>query len=396
MKIGLLGLDDPKDPRSYSGTPYHLGYFLRAAGHEVRDLGPYSLRFRTLVRIQNRLTRQFSGRQLVWERHRLIARQYPRIVSLYSDANPDLDLLLATSAFYIAGAKTRQPLVVWADTTVAGVIGAYPKYKNLSNRTIAQCHAVEQNALRASDLVIFSNQWAADVAVRNYNFDSQKVRVVTYGANLFESPDELQFQELLNSRHPEKLTCIIIGIDWYRKGVAKAIETVGELRNQGLDVRLQVIGCAPPIGVSVPAFVSLLGVIPKYTLEGRQRLAQLLGASHLLILPTVAECAAVVLAEANAFGVPVLTSDVGGNSSLVRQNINGILVRGGADAVEWANAAKRILGERETYQAFARRAYSIFHDELSWRRAVAKFEIVTSPLLRNAAQTVCISEHSAN
>src|ERR1700743_1946211 len=100
--IGILGIEDPADIRSYSGTPFHLSHFLRASGHTVRPLGPYPLRYRTLVRIQNRLGITLLRRQILLERHQLIARQYPGIVRRYIDDNPDLDLLLATSAFVMA------------------------------------------------------------------------------------------------------------------------------------------------------------------------------------------------------------------------------------------------------------------------------------------------------
>src|SRR5271170_6017081 len=99
LKIGLLGVEDPTDVRSYSGTPFHLAHFLRAAGNDVRMLGPYPLRYRIFVRMHNRLRQQSTRKAVLWERHHLITHQYPGIVRRYADQNPDLDLLLATSVF---------------------------------------------------------------------------------------------------------------------------------------------------------------------------------------------------------------------------------------------------------------------------------------------------------
>jgi glycosyltransferase involved in cell wall biosynthesis len=241
---------------------------------------------------------------------------------------------------------------------------------------------VDQAALSACDLAIFSNQWAADLAVKLYEVDPAKIRVVTYGANLRETPDRLQIEEFLRGRKPQQITCIFIGWDWYRKGAEKAIATVGALRARGLDVSLRILGCFPPPGFVVPDYVSVLGTIPKFTSEGRERIAKLFGESHLLILPTRAECAAVVLSECSAFGVPVVSSDVGGNSSLVRQNVNGILLPPEAPVSSWADAAMRIVGQRDTYEQFVRQSHRMFEEELSWLRSVSRFEEAIFPLLR--------------
>jgi glycosyltransferase involved in cell wall biosynthesis len=381
LRIGLLGVEDPADVRSYSGTPFHLVHYLRAAGDDVRILGPYPLRYRTPVRLHNRLRRQLTGKGVLWERHRVIAHQYPAIVHKYLEQNPDLDILLATSVFYVAGVRSRIPLVVWADTTVSGVIGRYRRYQHLSKRSVTRSHAVEQAALTSCDMAIFSNQWAAEVALNSYHLDPRKVRVINYGANLLEAPERAELIRLLTLRGSDQIKLIILGVDWQRKGMAKAIEVAGELRKRGLNVQLQIVGCRPPSGFPVPGYVSLFGRVSKHTLEGVRQLERLLGESHLLILPTEAECAAVVLAEASAFGVPFISTDVGGNASIVRQGYNGILLPLEADVFTWANEAMRILNDRKSYERFVWQAYDFFHQRLSWNHAIKRFKEAVHDLL---------------
>lgn len=385
LTIGVLGVEDPSDVRSYSGTPFHLSHFLRAAGHTLRSLGPYPIRYRTLVRIQNRLAITLLNQQLLLERHKLIARQYPGIVSHYVANNPDLNLLLATSAFLIAGVESTLPVILWGDTTVAGVLGKYSRYVNLSNRTIARAHVVEQEGLDACNLAIFSNQWAADVALNSYKLDPAKVRVINYGPGLVQVPGEDAIAELLSQRNQQQINVILIGVHWQRKGVERAIDVVRELRTRGMNAHLKVIGCTPPPGFVEPPYVSVLGKIPKYSSSGASQLGRLLGESHLLILPTVAECAAVVLVEANAYGVPFLSTDVGGNSSLVRQNYNGLLLPLTAGVGAWADAAMTILNDRDRYERFAWQAYTFFHQRLSWEHAIDEFEKQAEVVVNKAA-----------
>jgi glycosyltransferase involved in cell wall biosynthesis len=381
MKIGFLCLDDPTKIRTYSGIPYHLAHYLRRAGNDVAILGPYPVR-RLRVRTENALVRMFTGKELIHERHPAMVQQYAKIIGNFNDLHPDLHVFLATSAFHLGTAQANVPLVFWGDTTFAGVVYKYDRYLNLSQRTISQCHAAEQHALDSCDLAIFSSQWAANVAQEFYSVDPGKIRVITYGANLLRSPSEQEVRDSIALRSDQTVNFLLIGANWWRKGVDKAIATIAELRRRCFDARLKVIGCYPPQGQAIPDYVTLGGKISKDTQEGRDQMADVVGSSHLLILPTVAECAAVVLAEASAFGLPVLTTDVGGNASLVCPGRNGSLLDLHATAEQWADAAESIVGNgRKSYEDAAWRAFRLFHEQLSWERAVTRFEAEMRGLL---------------
>ena len=381
LKIGLLGVEDPSDVRSYSGTPFHLAHFLRQRGHDVRICGPYPLRFRKSLLFFNRLLNRFFGKHIVWERFPLITRQYRSVIDNYVRANPDLDLLLATSVFYVDKGDTRLPLVAWGDTTVQGVLGLYPYYSGISHRMIEQSQAVEQRALAACTAVIFSSDWAARTAIETYIVDPAKVHVITYGANILESPDAAGLEQLLLERAAKPLTVILVGVDWKRKGVDKAIAAVSVLRERGFEVRLKVVGCKAPAETQVPGFVEVLGRIPKSTPEGNTRFYDLLQTSHAFILPSIAECAAVSLVEANAYGLPVVASNTGGNPSLVKEGVNGHLLDPGAPSELWADALQKILADPADYSRQARNAFALYQEEFRWPVAVMRFEQLVQQLL---------------
>lgn len=384
LKIGLLGMEDPRSVKVYSGTPYHLTHFLREAGHEVRICGPYPLRYPLMLRAMNKTVRTISGNHIVFERHPLMCRQYADIVDGYAAANPDLDLLLATSVFYVDKRKTPIPIFAWGDTTVAGVLGSYPYYSHISSRMIQQCHKAEQRGLSACDQVIFSNQWAADIALQHYKLPAEKVHVITYGANILRSPGRTEIEEIVSRRERCARKVILVGVDWRRKGVSKAIAVIGDLRKEGMDVTLQVVGCNPPPGAQIPNYVEVLGRIPKNTPEGERRFYELLESAHVFLLPTIAECAAVSLVEANAYGLPAVASDVGGNRSLVSEGINGYLCAVNAPSPAWAKALKQVIGQPATYRDQCLRAHAHYEHELSWKVAVRRFGELAQSALRNS------------
>ena len=53
--------------------------------------------------------------------------------------------------------------------------------------------------------------------------------------------------------------------------------------------------------------------------QNRQRLEQIVSKSHRLLLPTRAECYGIVFCEANAYGLPVFATRVGGIPTIVKE-----------------------------------------------------------------------------
>ena len=133
-------------------------------------------------------------------------RNYPSIRVSQEQINAaarkhSIQAVLGTSCFYMVTRNCSIPSVFWGDTTVAGVLDKYPHYKNLTKRSLKDCHDLEQRALSTSSLAVFSNQWAADVACASYSFDERKVRVIPYGANLFNGLDADDIAECLRRRN---------------------------------------------------------------------------------------------------------------------------------------------------------------------------------------------------
>jgi len=74
---------------------------------------------------------------------------------------------------------------------------------------------------------------------------------------------------------------------------------------------------------NLPSYIYNHGFISKNDEEGNRKISELISKSHFLLLPSVADCSPIVLSEANSFGVPCLTIDVGGIPTIIKNNING-------------------------------------------------------------------------
>ena len=121
-----------------------------------------------------------------------------------------------------------------------------------------------------------------------------------------------------------------------RKGLRALPAMIAALSGDGIDVTIDIVG--PTIGLigeserdAIAAEAARLGVADRVTLHGGvalDRLMPMYREFDLFVLPTrPGEGIPRVLMEAMAAGLPVVTTDVSGISSLIADGENGVLVR---------------------------------------------------------------------
>ena len=88
--------------------------------------------------------------------------------------------------------------------------------------------------------------------------------------------------------------------------------------------------------------------------------------SDFLLLPTRCDCAPNVFKEANAFGLPVITTNTGGISDLVKDGENGFVLSLSATGYEYAKVIARIYKDDQYYSKLMRSSRAAFEDRLNW------------------------------
>jgi glycosyltransferase involved in cell wall biosynthesis len=144
---------------------------------------------------------------------------------------------------------------------------------------------------------------------------------------------------------------IFISVDWYRKGGDIVLEIINSLKNLNCKIHLTIVGCKPPSCFDT-SHVSVIEHLDKNTEQGTLLLESLLLNSHLMLLPTRADCTPIVIAEAFAYGVPVLANKTGGVGSMITHNINGYLFEK-LEAQCYVNKILEIYEEPVTYNRLA-------------------------------------------
>ena len=148
-----------------------------------------------------------------------------------------------------------------------------------------------------------------------------------------------------------------------------ALEVAYLLQQMGYPVELTIVGCIPPVK-NLPSFVKNIPYISKQSEEGRKQIDQLLCESHFIIVPSRAEAFGIVFCEASAFGVPSLTTYVGGISTAVKHGFNGLTFSLEATAKEYCEQITHLFDHYHEYEELALSSFNEYSVRLNWDASV--------------------------
>jgi len=369
LRIGFVTVHKAADTAAYSGTAAAMRDALRRR-KDVQLFTIDGLRAPLyLFRRAKQAAYWFGLRRRYWmNRDPAVLRSYGRQVAMQVKALGTLDALLSPSSLPLALYEGNVPTTFWTDATFGCLDGFYPDFSQFAPETKRAGNAMEAEALRRCAAAIYSSRWAADSAVSLYGADPATVFVVPYGPNVETAQSRSGIEMLIRQRIAGPIHLLFVGTDWKRKGGAVAVAAVAELQRQGIDARLNIVGCMPP--AALPPFAEYHGFLRKDTPESSRRLDALYREATLLLLPTRADCVPVVVAEAYSHGLPVIATDVGGMSSVIIDHVTGRLLPLIASASEWAIAAKHLVLSQQAYANASLAAFDLFQSKLNWHTAV--------------------------
>ncbi|HXZ40405.1 MAG TPA: glycosyltransferase family 4 protein [Terriglobales bacterium] len=211
-------------------------------------------------------------------------------------------------------------------------------------------------------MLIYTSQWAAQSAVRDYQADESKIHIIPHGANFEDIPGP---EVALRPRELDKCRLLFVGVNWVRKGGEVAVETFTKLQAMGLPVELTICGCTPPASFHV-AGLKVIPFLNKNDAAQRKQLAELYLKSNFLLFPTRSDCSPIVFCEANAFGLPAITTNVGGIEDIVAEGKNGFMLPLSARGAEYAELISDIWQDPKRYSELTMSSRKAFDEKLNW------------------------------
>jgi glycosyltransferase involved in cell wall biosynthesis len=367
----LATLEDPYNPRSWSGTPFNMRVALERKIERVSVLANLKPK-RTMATAALRVL--LGGKPpryplfLTAPAQKEFAR---RTLQAIDELRPDAVLTISSHCMVRMAAPpvptfmvTDAPWLSWKET-----------YKEFDSMPLLgpRFSRLEAAASKRYAGLIFSSDWAVAEAERLYGAPKRKLHSIPLGAIWTPDVSADELHAIIDSRPTDRLDLLYVGKDWERKGGPLALEIARALRASGVpNVRLHIVGCTPDIAPADRNLVQLHGFLNVRVPEESSRLKNLFLHSHFLVVPTRAECFGVVFAEAQAFGLPPVSRSVQALPSIVVDGVTGILEAPDASASSYSKRILALIRSRNQYRSMARAAREQFETKLTWERFAAR------------------------
>lgn len=358
IHLAFITSQNPYDKRAWSGIYSFMLQSLQKEFERVEIIGSIERPFllKLALGIIDLFHRLFFRKKYDKLRSSILSKYYAGMISSKLKKY-DIDVLFAPAASTeIASLKTNIPICYYSDSSFSQISEYYIEYKDISSKSKQESNQSEKSAIETAAACVYSSAWATNYIHTYYKKPKDQLFTVKFGANLFPS-EKINIAQKMSTN---SFNLLFLGVDWKRKGGKQAIAAYTKLKQNGFPVKLTICGCNPDL---TDKSILVIPFLDKNNPTDQARLEQILRDTHLMLLPTEADCTPIVLNEAAAFGVPVIAADTGGISSQIEHGFNGFLAIKDNDYPDYA---QRLLEDKALYQQMASNARHKFETELNW------------------------------
>jgi glycosyltransferase involved in cell wall biosynthesis len=265
----------------------------------------------------------------------------------------DVEFVFQTQSLFDASLR-GVPLFVYTDHTRL----AHRRYPGGRRKPMPESRwiTLERELYRKATVCFTTSRFAADSITQDYGVPAGRVESVESGCNI-DLPDA--FPE--RSRPPRVI--LFLGVEWDRKGGPVLLEAMKTVRQEFPDAVLEVVGCAS-LGWDLP------GVVFRGRIPGEEVATRLLQAD-IMCLPSLSEPSAVAISEAAGYGLPVVSTRVGGTPERVIHGETGLLVEPN-EADSLASALLEVMRDPAGARRFGRAGRQLVLEKYTWRAVAEK------------------------
>jgi len=203
--------------------------------------------------------------------------------------------------------------------------------------------------------------------VRHYGSAAEDIIVIPNGVDCqrFTPHNKVLYRDSIRKEHSissEDLMLLFVGHFWERKGLPQLIEAVSLIPRQ--DVKLVILGRGD---ASLYKDIARNKAVDERVVfvEQSSTIWEYYGAADIFVLPTLYEPFGLVITEAMASGLPVITSRIAGAADLIDDGVSGLLLDDPTDDNELAAKIDLLLSDAELRSDMGKKA-RLAAERASW------------------------------
>lgn len=339
-----------------SGDDYNLYHAFLREGAEVEFIGPFTDQPGLLERVYRKAHNLFSRRRFAKHSLQYLQLCGTEVTRAANQHQPDI--IFSHFLAPLLKARVDCPIAYLSDAPIKESNDQWPLFSRLETYRMMQW---ERAVARKSAVIFTRSQWVKDALVNRHAIPPERIHIIPIVSAL---PFEV-VPEKLEITPPDFSTIhlLLVGRVYQLKGIDIGIQICDQLNAAGVPAELRVVGLE---GDSTD-HVRFMGLYKKADPLQLAEYASHYRWAHFLLHPARYDAAAIVTAEAAAFGVPTITNAVGGLATTVRDGVSGIVLPRHSPPEEYVRVIREYLANPQAYQQLRQSTRQRYEDELNWR-----------------------------
>lgn len=221
---------------------------------------------------------------------------------------------------------------------------------------------------RNSDLIVANSSSFRSLALKVYA--KREIKIITNGVAV----DEFKPKDFEEKKKESKKFKILCGTRITpRKGFRFLVRAIKKLKDKNHDVILQIIGEGNE-KIKLEELVKKLGIENEVEFIGvvkRNRIANYFSSARIFVSTSLNEGMSNAMLEALASGLPIVATDTGGTAEMVRDGLNGFVIKM-RNVQNTADKIEQIILNEEIERRMSKES-RILAETLSWRNVAESY-----------------------
>lgn len=376
MTLRIAGVidEDPFDTRTWSGSSAYFFGALRENGSLRAAVS--ATPSKPVQRLYQLLS--FQPDKAKWKfKYHLNVNYYRRMTEvarrkLKALGTESFDTILQVGAWYDMTGFAGKPVISYHDGNLATLLQSPYGYPRIGAQHIRSTLEYERQLYKKLRLIFPMSEWLADSFVRDNGVSRQRVFPVGAGINL---PHVRSVQ----NKSYDAPRILFVGKDFKRKGGADLLAAFATVRATVKTAELTIVGPQldqPPPGVRCVGFLS------KTDPAGLNSLLNEYERASIFVMPSLYEPFGVAFAEAMAYKLPCIGTNICAMPEIITHDRTGFLVPP-RDPAALASRILELLDSAPTCREFGDSGYQRYMEKFTWRAVTDRMlEVVGAELGR--------------